>query len=639
MSKLLDKLNLPGDLHSLSITELETLAAEIREMLIEIGDRCGGHLASNLGVVEVTLAMHALFDSPTDKFLWDTSHQTYVHKILTGRKDRMFTIRQYKGLSGFAKIEESEHDTFGAGHAATSLSVALGIAQGRDIKKEKYSVIAVAGDAAFSCGMTFEALNNFKELKSNFICILNDNDMSISAPIGHMAEYMTKLRSSQTYDSAKAKFERIFSKIPRIGTPLVKGIELTIERMRDIAINESFGVIFEEFGFKYLGPIDGHNLVQLMGALRYAKDFPGPIMLHVHTTKGKGHELAEKNPTKYHGVAPKKKSLEVGVVAPKSEVPPAITYTQIFGDECIRLAKKYSDVVVITPAMQTGSGLVEYSDMFPDRYFDVGIAEEHAVTFSAGLARAGLRPILAIYSTFLQRGFDQVIHDVCLQDQSVVFAMDRAGVVGEDGPTHHGVFDIAYLLPIPNLNILAPKDGTELREMLELGVQSDVSTAIRYPKGSPTERHQDRPKPCEIGKAEVLYESGSGTHFDVLMIGVGSMVWPSVDVAEQLLEQGVSAAVINLRSIKPLDTETLTRFINRSKKVYVLEEGTEIGGAFSHILQSICSEKPRSDFEQFAFPDEFIEHGKVEQLKEQYGLTAPQIFSKIMSAVSTTVSY
>lgn len=637
MTKLLDRLDLPKDLHSLSISELETLAGEIRELLVEIGDHCGGHLASNLGIVEVTLAIHALFDSPTDKFLWDTSHQTYVHKILTGRKDKMLTIRQYKGLSGFAKIEESEHDTFGAGHAATSLSVALGIAQGRDILKEKYSVVAVAGDAAFSCGMTFEALNNFKELKSNFICILNDNDMSISAPIGHMAEYMTKLRSSQTYDAAKAKFERIFSKIPRIGTPLVKGIELTIERMRDIAINESFGVIFEEFGFKYLGPIDGHNLVQLMAALRYAKDYPGPIMLHVHTVKGKGHELAEKNPTKYHGVSPKKKSLEVGVVAPKSEVTPSITYTQIFGEECIRLAKKYSDVVVITPAMQTGSGLVEYSDQFADRYFDVGIAEEHAVTFSAGLARAGLRPILAIYSTFLQRGFDQVIHDVCLQDQRVVFAMDRAGVVGEDGPTHHGVFDIAYLLPIPNLNILAPKDGTELREMLELGVLSDVSTAIRYPKGSPSDRQSERYTPCEIGKAEVLFESPE-RELDVLLIGVGSMVWPSVEVAEMLRDQNIGAAVINLRSIKPLDTECLSRYINRSKKVYVLEEGTEIGGAFSHILHAIVTEKPRSDFAQFAFPDEFVEHGKVEQLKEQYGLTPSQIFNRIQSEVTAAIS-
>lgn len=637
MTSLLDTLSLPHDIKKLSHSELETLAAEIRVRLIEIGQACGGHLASNLGVVELTLALHSVLESPKDKMLWDTSHQTYVHKMLTGRLSQMFTIRQDDGLSGFSNIFESEHDTFGAGHASTALSAALGVATARELRKEDYSVVAVIGDASLSGGMAFEALNNVKKLNANFICILNDNDMSISRPVGTMADYMTRIRTSPVYNQAKHKFENILDKIPKIGVPLKKRIEKIVERFRDMVLDVQVGVLFEEFGFKYLGPLDGHNISVVMAALKYAKSYPGPIMIHIMTTKGKGHLPAEQDPVQYHGVSPQAKpSTPVVKIAPKVQ-----TYTQVFGEEIVSLAKLHQDLVVITPAMKEGSGLNKFADIFPDRFFDVGIAEEHAVTFSAGLARAGVRPILSIYSTFLQRGYDQVIHDVCIQKLPVIFALDRAGFVGEDGQTHHGVFDLSFLLPIPHMSILAPKDGAELQGMLKWAMTHQLPIAIRYPKGPVPDQNGSIVTPMELGTAEVMLELSETTpkKFDVLLIAAGSMAWPAHEAATILQEYHVNCAVINVRFIKPLDVNLLKRYILKSTHVLVIEEGVGIGGLFSHILSSITDiDKSLHDWHHLAIPDYFVDHGKMQTLRSKHGLTTKGIVDKVSQIVRTKQS-
>lgn len=634
-TELLHKLQLPEDLKHLSRNELETLAADIRKTLLEVGNICGGHLASNLGVVELTIALHAVLESPKDKILWDTSHQTYVHKILTGRLDRIFTVRQENGLSGFAKIGESDHDIFGAGHASTALSAALGVAQARDLRGEDYAVFAVVGDASLSGGMSFEALNNTEKLKSNFVCILNDNDMSISPPVGNMSKYITTLRTSDAYNLAKNKFERICDKIPKIGVPLRKKIEKVIERIRDTLIDVKIGVIFEEFGFRYIGPIDGHNLPMLMGALRYAKNYSGPILVHIITQKGKGHEPAEQDPVKYHGVSPKKAPAAIAT-APAVTLP---TYTEIFGQEMINIANQRQDTVVITPAMKGGSGLNAYADAFPNRFFDVGIAEEHAVTFAAGLARAGVKPILAIYSTFLQRGYDQLIHDVCLQKLPIVLALDRAGIVGEDGPTHHGVFDYAFLLSIPNIAILAPKDGNELIRMLHWAVDQDITVSVRYPKGPVPVQDGAINTPLTTMKAEILadYSTGADKTHDVLIIGAGSMAWPAAEAADILQGMGISAVALNPRFIKPMDMDTIDYYGQSASNIIVVEEGCAIGGVFSHILSQTRLNKPVSQWHSIAIPDYFLDHGKMNVMREKLGLSKEGIVRKALSLIDRKV--
>ncbi|NDC83029.1 1-deoxy-D-xylulose-5-phosphate synthase [bacterium] len=624
VTKLLDHLQLPQGLKDLSQAELELLASEIRGRLIEISRACGGHLASNLGVVELTLALHTVFDTPTDRFVFDTSHQTYVHKMLTGRLNQMFSIRQDNGLAGFAKIAESDHDAFGAGHASTSISAALGMAHARDIKGEDYSVISVFGDASLSGGMAFEALNNIEKLKSNFICVLNDNDMSISHPVGNMADYMTKIRTSSTYNTAKRKFEQVFSRIPSIGVPLTRKIEKTVERLRGLILDEKVGVIFEEFGFKYLGPLDGHNLPMVMGALRYAKTYPGPILLHVITSKGKGLPEAEADPVNYHGVAPQKQSN--GSPAPKP-----VTFTSIFGDEACAIAEKHRDVVVITPAMTTGSGLSNFAKKYPDQFFDVGIAEEHAVTFAAGLARDGIRPILAIYSTFLQRGFDQVIHDVCIQKLPVTFALDRAGLVGEDGPTHHGVFDFAYLLMIPHITLLAPKDGTELRQMMQWSIRQPEAVAYRYSKEAVPPEDGTISSPIEKSTAEIMRDAGPSP--DVLLIGVGSMAWPCFRASQILSDRGQSVSVINLRFIKPFDEELVARLSCQANLVVVVEEGCRIGGVFSHIIATLRPENAYR-WRSIAVPDEYVEHGKLSTQRQLCGFDVDSIVALVQNHIN-----
>jgi 1-deoxy-D-xylulose-5-phosphate synthase len=625
MNNLLDTLVFPDALKQLSIAEMQRLSDEIRERLIQIGNTCGGHLASNLGVVELTLALHTVFESPKDRFLFDTSHQTYVHKMLTGRLSEMFTIRQDGGLSGFAKIDESEHDAFGAGHASTALSAALGIAHAREVLEEKYAVVAVIGDATLSGGMAFEALNNVPTLNGNFICVLNDNDMSISHPVGRMADTMTHLRTSPVYDKAKHRLEQVVNKIPHIGESLFKRIEKTVDHMRDMILDEKVGVIFEEFGFKYLGPIDGHNLPMLMTALRYAKSFEGPILIHIITKKGKGLAAAEADPVNFHGVSPKKPGASP-TLKPK-------TYTSVFGDEVVNLAHEHSDMVVITPAMTGGSGLNAYAEQFPKRFFDVGIAEEHAVTFAAGLARGGIKPILAIYSTFLQRGYDQMVHDVCLQNLPVIFALDRSGLVGEDGPTHHGVFDYAYMLPIPNLSILAPKDGSELRAMMRWTLAQSHPTSIRYSKETIPAQDTQSCDPIQLGKSEILGIFGEKDRFDVLLIGVGNMSWLAYEAAETLYKKsGHTLCVVNLRFVKPLDIGLLGDLLIRSDQVLIVEEGCHIGGVFSHIRSSFANMP--CTWHSLAIPDRFIDHGKLSTLRKSLDLTESGILETLNRVIS-----
>ncbi len=617
---LLDHLTFPDALKELSIEDLELLAAEIRTRLLEIGNLCGGHLASNLGIVEITIVLHSLFTSPTDKFAWDTSHQTYVHKMLTGRLNQMFSIRQEGGLSGFTNIFESDHDAFGAGHASTALSAALGFAHSREILKQDHKVVAIIGDASLSGGMSFEALNNIERLNSNFICILNDNNMAISKPVGNMSTYMTKIRTSPLYDQARKVLEQFLTTIPK-GGPLKRKIEKGLDHLRDLLIDQKFGVMFEEFGFQYIGPIDGHNISMLMAALRYAKHYEGPVLIHAITQKGKGHAPAELDPIKYHGVSPQKKITPVAKPPQKT-----LTNSEFFGNTMIDICNQRSDVAVITPAMIGGSGLTKFSETHPDKLFDVGIAEEHAVTFVAGLARTGVKPVLAIYSTFLQRGYDQLIHDVCIQNLPVIFALDRAGFAGEDGVTHHGIFDYAYMLPVPNMTILAPKDAAEIKSMLHWALEQNSPISLRYPKGAIIERHDIPVSETFNGKAEVMFESSPGDGYDYCIIAVGSMAWEAYDAALQLHQQGLRLVVINLRSVKPLDTDTLSPYIHSSTHILVIEEGSQISGAFSFIMQTFKSVNKMTDnWHYLGVPDAFYDHGKIPSLRKQCQLDTNSI--------------
>jgi len=623
-TEILDIATFPQDLKEMGIDQLELLAQEIRQRLLEIGDFCGGHLASNLGIVEITIVLHTLFYSPKDKIVWDTSHQSYVHKMLTGRLQQMFSIRQEGGLSGFTNIFESEHDAFGAGHASTAISAALGLAHCKELLNDSFNSIAVIGDASLSGGMAFEALNNISKLNSNFICILNDNDMAISEPVGNMANYMTKVRTSPLYDQARKLFEQVFGSIPKSG-PLKRRIEKSIDRFRDIIIDQKVGVIFEEFGFQYLGPIDGHNIPMLMAALKYAKNYEGPIIIHAITQKGKGHKPAENDPIKYHGVSPQ---------SPVKQSQKTLTNSALFGQTMIDICNKRDDVVVVTPAMIGGSGLTQFASVHPNKLFDVGIAEEHAVTFVAGLARGGVTPVLAIYSTFLQRGYDQLIHDVCIQKLPVIFALDRAGFAGEDGVTHHGVFDYCYMLPIPNITILAPKDGHEMAEMLHWAVDQSLIISIRYPKGNIVQRSLPISKPFNDLTAEVMYQTPNTKNFDICVIAIGSMSWDAYDASLELAKEKIKINCINLRSVKPLDKSTLEPFIKQSKYVLVIEEGMKIGGVFSFIQSTFSYlAKNTTDWHHLGIKDEFVDHGKIPSLRKQFLLDKDGIYNYIKTTI------
>jgi 1-deoxy-D-xylulose-5-phosphate synthase len=605
---ILEKIEGPSDLRKLSWRELGVLAQEIREFLLETVSRTGGHLAPNLGVVELTIALHLVFDSPRDKIIWDVGHQCYVHKILTGRRKQFSTLRQFGGLSGFPKYRESPHDCFQTGHSSTSISAALGFALARDLNRENYSVVAVIGDGALTAGMAFEALNHAGHLGTRIIVVLNDNEMSIANNVGALSNYLSRLRTEPFYHRSKEELEELLRRIPNIGPRVVKAVERLKDGVKYLFVP---GMFFEELGFTYLGPIDGHNLRVLCEVFERTKAMTNPVLVHVCTKKGKGYYFAEKKPEKFHGIGPF--DIKTGEPLETSDLP---TYTQVFGQYLTELAAENPKIVAITAAMPEGTGLSIFAKKFPDRFFDVGIAEQHAVTFAAGLARAGYLPVVAIYSTFLQRSFDQIIHDVALQDLHVIFALDRAGLVGEDGETHHGIFDLSYLRCIPGIIVMAPKDENELRRMLKSALTYEAPVAIRYPRGTGQGVPLDpAPEVLPPGKGELLREGK-----DLVILAVGPLVYTALDVAEKLAEKGKEVAVVNCRFIKPLDEELILNVAQQTGRVLTLEENVLAGGFGSAVLELLGDHGYRGEVARVGIPNCFVEHGSLPILRQQCGL-------------------
>ncbi|MDH4229835.1 MAG: 1-deoxy-D-xylulose-5-phosphate synthase [Nitrospirota bacterium] len=604
---LLDAIHSPADLKTMSRKEMVGLCADIRECLIDVVSTTGGHLAPNLGVVELTVALHHVFDSPTDKMIWDVSHQSYVHKLLTGRRDRIHTLRQSAGLSGFQKRTESEHDAFGAGHAGTSISAAVGMAVARDMNGADNHVVAVIGDGSMTAGMAFEALNHAGGMKRNLLVVLNDNEMSISPNVGALSAYLSRTLSGDLYSWVREETEQILSHIPRVGRRMAQMARKAEEAVKGFITP---GVVFEELGFRYLGPIDGHNLDHLIPVLQNIHRLKGPTLLHVVTKKGKGYPLAEDNPVSYHGTPKFDKT--VGVLGGGSSLP---AYTKVFGDALIELANIDPRVVAITAAMPTGTGTHTFAEKFPERFFDVGIAEQHAITFAAGLAAEGKRPVTAIYSTFMQRGYDQLIHDVALQHLPVVFAMDRAGLVGDDGPTHHGTFDLSFLRAVPGLVIMAPRNGQMLRDMLFTGLELDAPCALRYPRGSiPCAEPLQGFSLIPVGSAETL-QAGS----DMAILAVGSMVTPALEAARLLAQEGFSVRVVDPRFIKPLDEEAMLAAADTGT-VLTVEENALAGGFGSAVLECFERHGVTPRVRRMGIPDRFIEQGPQDHLRAELGL-------------------
>lgn len=624
MATLLEEIKSPQDLKKLNIQELALLSEEIREKIINTIAVTGGHLAPNLGVVELTIALHRIFNTPEDKIIWDVGHQCYIHKLLTGRINEFETIRQFGGISGFPKRAESRHDAFDTGHSSTSISSALGMAIARDLKGEKNSVVAVIGDGALTGGMAFEALNHAGHLGTNLIVVLNHNEMSIAENIGGLAEYLSRMRTDPKYHKGKDELESIVTKIPGIGKSVIKALERVKDSFKYLVVP---GMLFEELGFTYLGPIDGHNILAMQSVLQHAKNTEGPVLVHVVTKKGRGYLPAENNPDKFHGIG--SFDIATGDVVNKSEKP---TYTKIFGNTLVNIAKENEKVVAITAAMPSGTGLSNFATEFPSRFIDVGIAEQHAVTMAAGMATQGFKPVFAVYSTFLQRSYDQVLHDVCLQRLPVVFAIDRAGLVGDDGPTHHGVFDFAYLRHIPNMVVMAPKDENELQHMLKTAIDYDGPISIRYPRGNGLGVTLDKElKNINIGKAEVLREGN-----DIAVFAVGSMVKPAIDAADKLKTKGIKVSVINGRFIKPLDEKCIVDYAKSNKLIITIEEHSLNSGFGSGILELLEERNIATKVHRMGIPDEFIEHGNTNKLLEKYNLTANGIIEVILKELKAT---
>jgi 1-deoxy-D-xylulose-5-phosphate synthase len=604
VSKILDKINSPSDVKGLNQDELSELCSELRELLVSRVTENGGHLASNLGVVELTVALHRVFDSPKDKIIWDVGHQSYVHKLLTGRREQFPSLRQYQGLSGFPDRDESLHDAFTTGHGGTSISAALGMALARDRAGDDHHVVAVIGDGCLTCGMTYEALNHAGHLGTRLIVVLNDNGMSISPTVGAIARRLNVVRTTRGYIRAKKQTNRLLSLLPG-GKRLQGALRRLREGVKAVVMPT---MMWEQLGFTYLGPIDGHNTAELEAALTQARNYYKPVIVHVLTTKGKGYKPAEDNPTHFHGLSPKSESLDT--------IP---TYSQIFARTVGGLLRDNPRVVVISAAMVEGNSLSSLVKEFPQRIYDVGISEQHAVTLAAGLATQGFIPIVAIYSTFLQRAFDQVLHDVCLPDLPVIFALDRSGIVGEDGKTHQGIFDLSYLSLMPNMIVCAPKDGNELQDLLYTALNTEHPMAIRYPRGRgtdiplTTELHQ-----LPIGKAEIIKQGE-----DIVIIGIGSTVMPSLEAAEQLALWGTDAMVINARFAKPLDTELILDAANHAKKMVIVEENVLSGGFGAAVLE-LLEKAEASDVKvkRLGIPDEFVTHGKQDFLRALYHLDA-----------------
>lgn len=613
---MLEKIQKPNDIKKIPADQLPALAEEIREFIIESLSKTGGHLASNLGVVELTIAMHRVFDLPKDKLIWDVGHQSYTHKILTGRKDGFETLRREGGISGFPKRSESDCDVFDTGHSSTSISAGVGCVRARELKKENYSVVSIIGDGALTGGMAYEALNNAASLKSNFIIVLNDNEMSITENVGGMSSYLSGLRTASAYTGFKMDVTKALNRIPGIGPGMVDAMRKTKSSIKQIIIP---GMLFEDMGLTYLGPVDGHNIPQLIKTFQEAKRFEGPILVHVLTQKGRGYEPAMRHPARFHGAGPfdVKTGLPVGKSNP--------TYTDVFSTVMRKMGDRRKDVAAVTAAMMTGVGLKRFSNMFPDRCFDVGIAEEHAVTFAAALSLGGITPVVAIYSSFLQRAYDQIMHDVCMQNLHVVFAIDRAGLVGYDGETHHGIFDLSYLGSMPNMTILAPKNLWELSDMIKFAVDYDGPIAVRYPRGEAYTGLKEFRAPICLGKSEVIHEGSR-----VALLAVGSMVKMAEEVQKQLKERmDMDAALVNARFVKPIDEELLRSFADTYELVVTLEENVKDGGFGERVLAFAEEEDLPFGVEIIALPDRFIPHGSVSYQMKQVGFTPEDICGRI----------
>lgn len=617
MSRYLDMIDSPRDLAKLQLDQIEALAAEIRDEIVRTVSRTGGHLASNLGVVELTIALHRTFNAPNDKIVWDVSHQTYAHKLITGRRERFRTLRQHGGMSGFAKPEESEYDAFGAGHASTAISAALGLAVARDMRGGSEKVIAVIGDGALTGGTAFEALYQGHSGIKDFLVILNDNKMSISPNVGAIARYLNRVIASPLYNRFSRAIDRLILRIPKAGLRLVRWRYRVLESIKGLLVP---GLFFEEMGFRYFGPVDGHDLPLLLRLLKEIRNERRPVLLHVLTRKGKGYAPAEREPEMFHS-APKF-DRQTGRPKPERTHP---TYTEVFGQTLCERAEQDERIVAITAAMTTGVGLEPFAERFPGRFHDVGIAEEHAVIFAAGLAMAGMRPVVAVYSTFLQRAYDQILHDVCLQRLPVVFAIDRAGLVGEDGPTHHGVFDISYLGMMPNMTLLAPKDERELRDMLHFALRHHGPVAVRYPRGEGVGADLGAPVEAIAYGRGVVERPGR----DVALLAAGSMVVPALEAAELLEQAGISAMVINARFLKPLDEELLALAASTGR-IVTLEEHVLRGGFGSAVAEWLGDRMMRSvACLRIGIPDAFVEHGSRRELQEQLGLTPRAIAERV----------
>ncbi|MCI7540001.1 MAG: 1-deoxy-D-xylulose-5-phosphate synthase [Veillonellaceae bacterium] len=620
MTQILDTIEEPGDLRKLDAQELATLAREIRAFLVETVSKTGGHLAPSLGTVELTLALYRVFHFPEDKLVWDVGHQAYTHKLLTGRRKAFSTLRQKGGITGFPNRFESPYDAFGVGHASTAISAALGMAVARDLDagdapENKRHVIAVLGDGALTGGEAFEGLNNAGDLGRNLIVVLNDNGRSIDKNVGAMSEYLSALRIAPQYNRAKKDVEHLLKSIPRIGGKVYKTASAIKDGVRTALVP---GAPFEEMGFRYIGPIDGHNLELLTEVFSQVRQMTGPILVHVHTKKGKGYLPAEEAPEKFHGIG--KFDAATGE-CPKKEGAPS--YTSVFSDALIELAKTDEDIVAITAAMPSGTGLKAFGKAYPERFFDVGIAEEHAVTFAAGLAAAGKKPVVALYSTFAQRAYDQILHDVCLQKLPVVFALDRAGLVGQDGPTHHGVFDYSYLRHLPGMTVMAPKNEAELRDMLKTALALGGPVAVRYPRGAAVGvKIPEAMTMLPLGKAEVLRNKGS-----IALLAIGSMVQATEKAADLLAEEGIAVRVVNMRFVKPLDTELLLSLARdpEIRGLVTLEENMLAGGFGSAVLEALSDAGVLLPVRRFGIGDTFVEQGTREELLELCGLTAPQV--------------
>lgn len=613
---MLEKIQKPNDIKKIPADQLPALAEEIREFIIESLSKTGGHLASNLGVVELTIAMHRVFDLPKDKLIWDVGHQSYTHKILTGRKDGFETLRREGGISGFPKRSESDCDVFDTGHSSTSISAGVGYVRARELKKENYSVVSIIGDGALTGGMAYEALNNAASLKSNFIIVLNDNEMSITENVGGMSSYLSGLRTASAYTDFKMDVTKALNRIPGIGPGMVDAMQKTKSSIKQIIIP---GMLFEDMGLTYLGPVDGHNIPQLIKTFQEAKRFEGPILVHVLTQKGRGYEPAMRHPARFHGAGPfdVKTGLPVGKSNP--------TYTDVFSTVMRKMGDRRKDVAAVTAAMMTGVGLKRFFNMFPDRCFDVGIAEEHAVTFAAALSLGGITPVVAIYSSFLQRAYDQIMHDVCMQNLHVVFAIDRAGLVGYDGETHHGIFDLSYLGSMPNMTILAPKNLWELSDMIKFAVDYDGPIAVRYPRGEAYTGLKEFRAPICLGKSEVIHEGSR-----VALLAVGSMVKMAEEVQKQLKERmDMDAALVNARFVKPIDEELLRSFADTYELVVTLEENVKDGGFGERVLAFAEEEDLPFGVEIIALPDRFIPHGSVSYQMKQVGFTPEDICGRI----------